>query len=59
MVLLVPLCFPDKRIDLSCNNAIFTFGLLANCAHVICLRKGMKIKLQILTENTEMLLVEN
>lgn len=26
-VLLVPFCFPDKMMDLSCNNAIFTFGL--------------------------------
>lgn len=46
---------PDKTMDLSCNNAIFTSGLLANCAHVICLRKVMKIKLQILKENIEML----
>lgn len=46
-------------MDLSCNNAIVTFGLLAICAHVICLRKGMKIKLQILTENTETLPDEN
>ena len=46
-------------MDLSCNNAIFTFGLLAICAHVICLRKGMKIKLQILMENIEMLPDEN
>lgn len=46
-------------MDLSCNDAIFTFGLLANCAHVICLRKGMKIKLQILMEHTEILPDEN
>lgn len=26
-VLLVPFCFPDKAMDLSCNNAVFTFGL--------------------------------
>lgn len=55
VVLLVPFCFPDKTINLSCNNAVFTFGLLAISAYLICLRNGMKIKLQILTENIEML----
>lgn len=47
--------FPDRPMDLSCKNAIVTFGLLAICAHVICLRKGIKIKLQILKDDTEML----
>lgn len=36
---LSPFYFHEKTIDLSCTNAIFTFGLLEVCAHVICLRK--------------------
>lgn len=40
-------------MDLSCTNAIFTFGLLAVCAHVICLRKRNENKTADVNGNQE------
>lgn len=58
IVLLAPFYFSEKKKkDFSRYNAIFTSGLMAICAHVISLRKELKIKLQNLMEINSRILV--
>lgn len=57
VVLLVRFYFPYETKDFICIIAIFILDSI--CSLVICLRKGIKIKLQILMENIQMLPDEN
>lgn len=57
VVLLAPFFIFLEKMDFSRYNAIFTSGLMAICAHVICLSKEMKIKLKNLMEINSRILV--